>query len=42
MLGFDGQQPAGHSNDKYCGNTKKEKKLQRVTRKTFRRKNYFT
>ena len=26
MLGFDGQQPAGHRNNKYCGKTKKKKK----------------
>ena len=42
MLAFDGQQPAGHRNNKYCGKTKKKKKLQKVTYKTFRRKNYFT
>ena len=25
MLGSDGQQPAGHRNNKYCGKTKKKK-----------------
>ena len=25
MLAFDGQQPAGHRNNKYCGKTKRKK-----------------
>ena len=33
MHGFDGQQPAGHRNNEYCGKTKKKKNYKKSTTK---------